>query len=775
MLEKVNNLEIAGGNARPLDSEERKAILERLQAQSSMTWAGVRRALAPLFKARSEPGAERRLKFNLEMGGDKSLPGNSIEKKLKDIFAKAWDNHPHKQAIRDTVPGRLWQADYREIGDRVIIRPAADRTRQRDAAARDFMHDFGATQEQAHQLAKLKVPTGWEPFSIDALRAFLPRLEESVRFGALLNGSEWEGWRNETFPNRERPTGEVRDRLPSPADIEEQKRIAALRNPTVARARNELRKVVNNLIDMFGKPDLIRVELAREVGRSKRDREEYHAAIRRQERRRKKATQHLMDNGIADPSRTDIEKWLLWQECGMQCPYTGDHICFDALFGVNPAFEIEHIWPRHRSLDNSFRNKTLCRRDENRKKADRTPYEYLGWKADRWSAVLDRLERMMKAGMSPGKVKRFKANSIPDDFAARQLNDTGYAAREVVSFLKRLWPDIGPQAPVTVQAVSGRVTGHLRRLWGLNRILDGDGRKSRDDHRHHAVDALVVACTHPGMTNQLSRYWQSMETGAERPELPRPWALIRADAEREVSSIVVSHRVRRKLSGPLHKDTIYGDTGEEEIGRRGSTYRFFVTREKVEELSKTKLEEEIRDDAVRDIVKAWVSKHGGEPKKAFPPYPLRGPKGPEIRRVRLRKKQQIGLMAKASTGYADLGNNHHIAVYQLPNGAVEYEVVSLLEASQRLARREPVVRRERGDGVRFIMSLSPGDTIEFSHNGETKARVVESVWSSGPIVIVDHEDATGKSRFRPGAKAIVSSGGRKVSVDPVGRIRPAND
>ena len=116
---------------------------------------------------------------------------------------------------------------------------------------------------------------------------------------------------------------------------------------------------------------------------------------------------------------------------------------------------------------------------------------------------------------------------------------------------------------------------------------------------------------------------------------------------------------------------------------------------------------------MREIVKAWIDRHGGDPKKAFANgYPKRGRKGPEIRKVRLLVKQQKNLMTKAATGYADKGNNHHIAIYRLPDGRADYDVVSLFEASERLARREPVVKRDRGDGSQFVMSLSQGDAVD---------------------------------------------------------------
>lgn len=778
MLEKINNLSLAGVYNRPLEPAERRAIVDVLQTQASMTWGAARTAVQRALKESGETVNKRDLQFNLEQGGEKKLIGNAVEAKLARIFGSGWPSHAHKQEIRDAVHERLWRADYQDDdGQRVVILPEKQRRRNRAKAARSFIEDFGATERQAAQIENLKLPTGWEPFSIAALRVMLPQLEDRKRFGALLNGAEWEDWRNENFPEREQPTGELADRLPSPADREERERLAGLRNPTVVRTLNELRKVVNNLIDMFGKPDRVRVEVTRDVGMSKREREEKTAGIRKREGERNKAKKQLEENGIAKPSRDDIEKWLLWEESGRRCPYTGDCIGFNALFREG-EFEVEHIRPRSKSFDDSFRNKTLCRKDENIEKGSSIPFEYLGH-TDRWPEIVRRLQDMKATrnspGMSPGKIKWFLAESIPDDFAARQLNDTGYAAQETVKSLKRLWPDAGTQAPVRVQAVSGKVTAQLRKLWGLNKILGDTGEKIRADHRHHAIDALTVACAHPGMTQKLAGYWQSGESsGAEQPQLPQPWETIRTDAKNAVEDIIVSHRVRKKVSGPLHKETIYGDTGKDDV-QPSTTYRVFVKSKPVKELSKKELKD-IRNPRIREIVEEWVEKHGGDPKKAFRQgYPKRSRKGPKIRRVRLTVKQQLRLMAQVNTGYAELGNNHHIAIFRLPSGDGDGEVVSLFEAARRLSRREPVVRRDRGDGAQFVMSLSPGDALQFPDDNEAKVRVVESIWASRVVVALDHDDAAGTTRWRPNVNSIVRRGAKKLSIDPVGRIRAAND
>jgi CRISPR-associated endonuclease Csn1 len=780
MLEKLNNLAIIGGNARSLDAEERAAILEKLQVQASMRWGSVRAALKPIFKAREEKDRLSSLRFNLEEGGDPALLGNAMEAKLAEIFGAAWSSHPHRQAIRDAVHGRLWSADYGEMGEqRVVIRPETERRELRAAAEHSFTRDFGATSGQAAALAALKLPSGWEPYSYAALERLLPRLEQGARFGALINGPEWAEWRDVTFPNRARPTGEVLDRLPSPADKAERERLAQVRNPTVVRAQNELRKVVNNLIGLYGKPDLIRIELAREVGKSKRERKEMQDGLRKQEARRKAAATDLRANGI-EPSRDDIEKYMLWLECGKFDPYSGKAISFEALFG-HAEFDVEHIWPRSRSFDNSYGNKTLCLKKLNVRKANRTPFEAFGTDPD-WVDMKNRVWRLAEERKMPqGKAKRFcREEPLDDDFVSRQLNDTGFAARQAIAFLKRLWPDVGIEAPVAVQAVNGRVTAQLRKVWGLNNILSDDGEKTRADHRHHAVDALVVACAHAGLTQRLSSYWQVRDgsVAVARPEIAPPWPSIRADADIAVGQIVVSHRVRRKISGPLHKETFYGDTGCDAVSGK-TIYRYFVVRKRVEALSKMEIEA-IRDPAVKEIISKWVALHGGDLKKAFTTYPRLGSHGQEIRRVRLLVKQQEKLMAQISdTTYADLGANHHVAIYKLPSGRATFNVVSLLEASRRLARRESIVQYEHPEHAEFLMSLSAGDTIRFAREEREAPQLwrVQKIASKGQISLLHINDASPlePSLFEPTVGGIIARNAVKLSIDPIGRVRPAHD
>jgi CRISPR-associated endonuclease Csn1 len=133
-------------------------------------------------------------------------------------------------------------------------------------------------------------------------------------------------------------------------------------------------------------------------------------------------------------------------------------------------------------------------------------------------------------------------------------------------------------------------------------------------------------------------------------------------------------------------------------------------------------------------------------------------------------------MVPVSKGFADPANNHHIAIFRLPGGKIVFEPpVTLFEAARRLSRHEPVIKRTRDDEATFVMSLAPGDALEFPNGVKAGIWVVAGLWANGQIVIERATDATESTRTAPNPSTLLSQGARKVSVDPIGRIRPAND
>jgi CRISPR-associated endonuclease Csn1 len=789
MLEKLNNLRIDEGNGRPLDENERKAIQNLLRKQNFVSWSGIRRHLKLYWRKHD---MHEQPKFNLERGGEKGLVGNRLENRLAAIIGDRWETEPELQKrMRSEIHSRLYAADYGQIGGRIVIRRETERRRERAKECERLKADFALTDEQADQIAKLSFAPGWEPFSEASLWKFLPRLQQGTVFGALLAGREEESWRIATFPSRAQPTGAWVDRLPTPGNsVEEVDRQKSVRNPTVLRVQNELRKVVNNLIAVYGKPDRIRVEVAREVGKSARERAEDLKRNRDRETKRKEAKKKLQECGIKEPSSDDIEKWLLWKESRHTCPYTGDNIGFSDLFGAAPRFEVEHIWPRWRSGDNSFANKTLCRKDINIRKTNRTPLELYAGDADTFERVLERVKSFDdRYGPGGRKARRF-SEPVPEDFLARQLSDSGYAARQAVGFLKALFPDLGQAAEVRVATLSGRVTAQLRRNWCLNNILSDSGNKTRADHRHHAIDALVAALAHPDYTQRLSRWFQARDsvTPQAEPALDPPFPDVRGQAEKKVAEIVVSHRVRRKVSGPLHKDTTYGDSGPAG-GTGGIAYHWFVTRKSVDTLTKPLLAE---DDAwpdahVRERVRAWVAANGGDPEKAFANgYPTVSEGGVPIRKVRIKVKKQQSLMARLKNGYADKDLIHHLAIYKTSTGKYRAEAVKLFDAAARMRDGRSSVDSKNPE---FVMSLGKGDQLFITVDGKRAIWVVTGIESDGRAALSLSTDARPteakialaagfdgpKTIFRPRLGGLIRANPQKVAVDPIGRIRPARD
>ena len=170
---------------------------------------------------------------------------------------------------------------------------------------------------------------------------------------------------------------------------------------------------------------------------------------------------------------------------------------------------MDHILPRSRSFDNSFGNKVVCHRDANKEKDKRTPYEAWGKNADKWAEMLkflDDIEKYTQKSALPftrGKSARIKTLDYPaagsEDFTNRQLVDNAYASRQAREYLSALG--------VKVEPANGRATWTLRHLWGLNEILSDSPEKNRDDHRHHAIDALVVALTTPRFIKRASEFY----------------------------------------------------------------------------------------------------------------------------------------------------------------------------------------------------------------------------------------------------------------------------
>ena len=281
----------------------------------------------------------------------------------------------------------------------------------------------------AKAVAGQRLEQGHGSLSRKAIARLMPRMETGMQYATA---------RKEIY-GEERIECDPVDQLPANHQCAVLKN---LRNPAVARALSELRIVVNALIRRYGKPTTVHVELARELKKSRKHRKEIADRIDENKKARDDAAATILaemgdERYCTERNKLKVE---LAKECNWECPFTKRTIKMRSLVGDEPQFDIEHIIPFSRSLDNSFANKTLCYHDENRHgKQKRTPYEaYYG--TDKWDDILARVRRFNGPAASR-KLELFTTETLPDaeEFSHRQLTDTAYMSRLACDYLALLY------------------------------------------------------------------------------------------------------------------------------------------------------------------------------------------------------------------------------------------------------------------------------------------------------------------------------------------------
>ena len=310
----------------------------------------------------------------------------------------------------------------------------------------------------------------------------------------------------------------------------------SLRQPIVEKILNQMVNVVNTIIDKYGKPDEIRVELARELKQSRDERNEADKSMSKRQRENENISKRLAEYGLRS-TRNNIIKWRLYEEIDNEerklsafCIYCGQPISLTEAIKGNDV-DIEHIIPKSKLFDDSQSNKTLAHRHCNKDKNDRTAYDFMKSKSDQvLNEYVERVNNLYNNKVI-GKAKRDKLlmteSKIPDNFIDRQLRETQYISKKAREILQTICHN--------VWCTSGTVTAELRHLWGwdditmnlqfskykelgLTHIVEWEsefGKNShtkevitdwskRDDHRHHAIDALTIACTKQGFIQRFN-------------------------------------------------------------------------------------------------------------------------------------------------------------------------------------------------------------------------------------------------------------------------------
>ena len=780
IYEAVNNIRLTrpDGSPRDITPEERVKIVAHLQSSASLSFAALKKLLKEKALIADQLTSKSGLKGNsTRVALAAALQPYSQYHRLLDMEL---ETRMMTVQLTDEETGEVTEREVAVVTDSYVHQPLYRlwhilySIEERDVMRRALITQLGMKEEDLDgglldQLYRLDfVKPGYGNKSAKFICKLLPQLQQGLGYSEACAAV---GYRHSNSPTSEEITERtLLEKIPLLQRNE-------LRQPLVEKILNQMINLVNALKAEYG-VDEVRVELARELKMSREERERMAEGNRRREKENKAIAEKIRECGLF-PTKSRIRKYMLWEEAGEQCLYCGQILTLSQCLNGDDM-EVEHIIPKSVLYDDSYGNKTCACRRCNKEKGNRTALEYIrakGWEDE----YMERINGLLdKKAISYSKHQRLRwlKEDIPSDFLERQLRLTQYISRQAMAILQ--------QGIRRVSASEGGVTARLRSLWGYDDILhtlnldryDSMGEtervsregetteklrikdwSKRKDHRHHAIDALVVASTRQGYIQRLNRVSSESEREAMSGEIEmrkatktdklsllerwltqRPHLSVRAVSDK-VAEILISYRPGKRVvtrgrniylrhgkkcvqsgllvpRGPLSKETVYGQitvNGEPQIVCKYDLHSL-----------KAKDVDYVVDLALRKRLKELLAQHGGKEKEAFAGdvyMDEAGTQGP-IRSVRCFTGLDRGKMKAVkydeqgdAVGFVSTQNNHHLAIYRTPKGKLVESIVTFWDAVDRARYGIPLVithPREvieqvllRGDVPESVLSLLP--------------------------------------------------------------------
>ena len=709
MLSFINNIKIQTPNddvLRPLSSEERALIMPLFFRKSKklFDFEDIAKKLAPkkqygFYKKSSD--AEMPYLFNYPM--DTSVSGCPVTAALKDIFGENWidalcETYTLAEGkSRLNVVNDIWHVLFFYTDDTKLAEFAKNRLQLNDEEARKF--------------CKISLPGDYASLSLKAICKILPYLRRGLIYShAVFLGNlcevmpqyEWdiEEMRNAAIEHiihemnqidsKDARTFEVciKEYLKEQYHVSEEKlkklyhpsmmevyprvqrtnnhgvyqlgspRIDSVRNPMAMRSMFRLRKLVNRLLEE-GKIDSdteIHIEFARELNDANK-RNAIALFTKDNQKKNDEARKKIINLFKAEtgkniePTDVDVLKYVLWEEQGHICLYTGKQIGISDFIGANPKFDIEHTIPRSVGGDSTKMNLTLCDSRFNRDvKKTKLPTELPNheeimarindWR-EKYESLDGQIRRQKKLSKGAttkdqkdaiirkrhllelqrdywrGKYLRFTMESVPEGFSRRQGTDISVISKYARLYLKSLFKH--------VYTVKGIATSDFRKIWGIQKAYS---KKERVNHVHHCIDAIVIACIGLDEYNKLGAYYHDEENhewyGMSKANFKKPWPTFVEDIEKVQDEILVYHYTpdnmpkqgRRRIMvdgkkvlskgdaarGSLHNDTYYGAIESDGVVK-------YVKRINLASMKENDVKN-IVDDTVRGIIETAINEKG---------------------------------------------------------------------------------------------------------------------------------------------------------------------
>lgn len=709
MLSFINNIKIQTPNddvLRPLSPEERALIMPLFFRKSKklFDFEDIAKKLAPkkqygFYKKSSD--AEMPYLFNYPM--DTSVSSCPVTTALKDIFGDDWiDSLCETYTLAEgksrlNVVNDIWHVLCFYTDDTKLAEFAKNRLQLND--------------EEAKKFCEISLPGDYASLSLKAICKILPYLRRGLIYShAVFLGNlcevmpqyEWdiEEIRNAAIDHiihemnqidsKDARTFEVciKDYLKEQYHVSEEKlkklyhpsmmevyprmqltnshgvyqlgspRIDSVRNPMAMRSMFRLRKLVNRLLEE-GKIDSdteIHIEFARELNDA--NKRNAIAAFTKENQNKNDEARKKIKNLLKaetgkdiEPTDVDVLKYVLWEEQGHICLYTGKQICISDFIGGNPKFDIEHTIPRSVGGDSTKMNLTLCESRFNRDvKKTKLPTELPNheeimarindWR-EKYESLDGQIRRQKKLSKGAttkdqkdaiirkrhllelqrdywrGKYLRFTMESVPDGFSRRQGTDISVISKYARLYLKSLFKH--------VYTVKGIATSDFRKIWGIQKVYS---KKERVNHVHHCIDAIVIACIGLDEYNKLGAYYHDEENhewyGMSKAYFKKPWSTFVEDVEKVQDEIMVYHYTpdnmpkqgRRRIlidgkkvlskgdaaRGSLHNDTYYGAIESDGVVK-------YVKRINLASMKENDVKN-IVDDTVRGIIETAINEKG---------------------------------------------------------------------------------------------------------------------------------------------------------------------
>ncbi len=802
LLEAVNHIRlIRSGSGEALTAQQRESILALAHKTSDLNYA----------KIRKELGLPAEVTFNT-VSYRNGIEQEQAEKKTKLGCMKAY--HQMRTAFDRLAKGHFatfTKEQRNELGYTLSVYKTSEKIRPR-------LREIGLTEADI-DIAETLSFSKFGHLSVKACDKIIPFLEQGMKYSDACEAAGY------AFKAHD---GEEKSRLLPPLDEDARNTITS---PVVLRSISQAIKVVNAIIRERGcSPTFVNIELAREMSKDFYERNQ----IKKEQDSNRAENERRMERirteyGKASPTGQDLVKLRLYEEQGGISPYSQKSIRIEHLFDADYA-EVDHIIPYSISFDDSYKNKVLVLAGENRDKGNRLPLEYLtGENRDRFivwvnSSVRDyrKKQQLLKERITPEDEARFKE---------RNLQDTKTASRFFLNYIgdHLAFAPFQTERKKRVTAVNGSVTSYLRKRWGISKVrANGD--------LHHAVDALVVACTTDGMIQAVSRYAEYREnrylheegsrfvvdrsTGEIVKEFPYPWAWFRRELEARlghdpevavmeqnfpvyaggeipVRPLFVSRMPRHKVTGAAHLQTVKSGKVFEEQGmlivKRALTDLKLDKNGEIADYYRPQ-DDRLLYEALRERLKAF----GGNGAKAFA-EPFFKPKrdgcpGPLVRKVKLLEKSTLTVPLHGGEGMANHDSMVRVDVFHVKGDGfyvVPIYVADTLKAelpNRAVAVQKPYSEWKEMRVEDFLFSLYPNDLVRVTRSKPFELKISqpdsdlpETVQSTSELLYyigVNINDASASFRSHDNSYSLPKLGIKtldsieKYTVDVLGNYYP---